>query len=118
MCGSGSLSAFIEIDEVVHGALRVHSLFGEIKTEEQELKHRKGKASRGSKNQLSRSPRTFQKGVHVGGAACLFSSGVDGNVLFSDMDVFEMGASAIKDLMLGISITIKSYLHHRVPTNS
>ena len=56
MCGSGSLSAFIEIDEVVHGALRVHSLFGEIKTEEQELKHRKGKASSGSKNQLSRSP--------------------------------------------------------------
>ena len=42
----------------------------------------------------------------VGQPASL-SSGVDGNVRFSDMDVFEMGASAIKDLMLGIRITIK-----------
>lgn len=41
------------------------------------------------------------------GQPASLSSGVDGNMLFSDMDVFEMGASAIKDLMLGISITIK-----------
>ena len=31
MCGSGSLSAFIGNDEVVHGALRVHSLLVKLK---------------------------------------------------------------------------------------
>jgi len=67
-------------------------------------------------------PELSRKGYIWMGQPGSLSSGVDGSVLFSDMDVFEMDASAIKDLMLGINITIKKltvgYLHHRVPTNS
>ena len=52
-------------------------------------------------------PELSRKGYMWVGQPASLSSGVDGNVRFSDIDVFEMGASAIKDLMLGIRITIK-----------
>ena len=41
-------------------------------------------------------PELSRKGYMLVGQPGSLSSGVDGNVLFSDMDVFEMGASAIK----------------------
>lgn len=67
-------------------------------------------------------PELSRKGYMLVGQPGSLSSGVGGNVLFSDMDVFEMGASAIKNLMLGINITVKKltvgYLYYRVPTNS
>ena len=80
MCWSGTLSAFIGIDEVVHGALRVHSLLVKLK-QKSRIKAQEGKSSQSKVSYLGRQRSlSKKKGTYMGGTACSLSSLIAGSV--------------------------------------